>query len=109
MAAPRPMPVKKRSTVSCVRSPAKAEPRQATPNTSTEPTSTRLRPSRSASGPADSAPAAKPNNAALNTGASAGLDTPHSLISEGAMKPMAAVSKPSSSTMKKHRPKISHW
>jgi len=34
---------------------------------------------------------------------------PQSLSSEGAMKPMAAVSKPSSRTTKKHSAKISHW
>jgi hypothetical protein len=85
IAAPRPTPVTKRSALSCVRSAAKADDRQATPNSSTEPTSTRLRPRRSASGPANSAPPARPNSAALSTGASAGLVTPHSLISDGAM------------------------
>jgi hypothetical protein len=44
-----------------------------------------------------------------STGASAGLPTPHSFSSDGAMKPMAAVSKPSSRTMKKHVANTSHW
>jgi hypothetical protein len=34
---------------------------------------------------------------------------PHSFSSDGAMKPMAAVSKPSSSTMKKLVANTSHW
>ena len=34
---------------------------------------------------------------------------PHSAISDGAMKPIAAVSKPSSRTMTKHMKKMSHW
>ena len=69
--------------------------------------STRL-PNRSESGPARSAPNASPNNAALRTGASAGLLMFHSLISDGAMNPMAAVSKPSSKTITKHMAKMSH-
>ena len=85
MAAPRPMPVTKRQTVNACKSAANEDSRQPTANTSTDSSSTRLRPQRSAIGPADSAPAARPNNAALSTGASAGLVTPHSLISDGAM------------------------
>ena len=85
MAAPSPTPVMKRSAVSVVRSGEKAEARQAAPNTTTEPMSARRRPQRSASGPAIRAPAARPNSAALSTGARAGLATPQSCISEGAM------------------------
>ena len=85
MAAPRPRPVTKRSTARVQMSGEKPEPRQATANTATEPTSTVLRPRRSASGPEKIAPAARPNSAALSTGASAGLLTPHSVISEGAI------------------------
>jgi hypothetical protein len=69
--------------------------------------STRL-PKRSESGPAKSAPNASPNNAALRTGASAALPIFHSVISDGAMNPIAAVSKPSSKTTKKHMAKMSH-
>ncbi len=86
-----------------------AEAKQATPNSSTEPSSIERRPSRSDSGPETSAPHARPNSAALNTGASAGRVMPHSAISDGAMKPIAAVSKPSSRTMMKHMKKMSHW
>ena len=85
MAAPSPTPVTKRSTVSICRSGEKAEARQATPKTSTEAVSVSRRPQRSATGPESSAPAARPNRAALSTGANAGLATPHSCISEGAM------------------------
>ncbi|MNY42562.1 hypothetical protein D3C86_1774650 [compost metagenome] len=85
MAAPRPTPVMKRSTVRVHRSGEKAEPRQAVANNATEATSTSLRPSLSASGPALRAPAARPNSAALSTGARSGLLTPHSVIRWGAM------------------------
>ena len=72
IAAPSPRPVTKRQTTSSVRPPERAEAKQETPKTSTELIKTALRPKRSASGPAESAPKAKPNNAALKTGASAG-------------------------------------
>ena len=85
MAAPSPRPVTKRHAVSWFRLLEKAEARQAAPMTSTEPTSTALRPKRSASGPAAREPKAKPNSAALRTGASAGRSTPHSVIREGAI------------------------
>ncbi len=75
----------KRSTVSVLRSPAKDEAKQARPNTSTALVNTSLRPKRSASGPADNAPAAKPNSAALSTGPNIDLVTPQSLIKDGAM------------------------
>jgi len=104
IAAPRPRPVTKRSSASSSRLVAKADHRQDTPNSSTDVARISLRPRRSDSGPAKMAPAARPNRAALSTGASAGRVTPQSLISDGAMKPMAAVSKPSSSTIRKHRP-----
>src|SRR4051794_39183801 len=88
---------------------AKDDPRQAAPNTSTETASTIFLPMRSAIGPDDRAPAASPNNAALRTGPNSGRVTPHSCTSEGAMNPMAAVSKPSITTMTKHKPKTTHW
>ena len=85
MAAPRPRPVMKRSTVRWSKVSTKADARLATPNTKTDAISTNRRPRRSDKGPALSAPAARPNKAALSTGASAGLLTPHSPINEGAM------------------------
>ena len=109
IAAPRPRPVTKRQMVSSPRWLEVADTSEATPISATAAVSTPLRPKRSASGPALSAPKARPNSAALSTGPSAGLSMPHSLISEGAMKPMAAVSNPSISTIRKHSTKISHW
>ena len=48
--------------------------------------------------------------AASKTGASAGRGgTPHSATSDGAIKPMAAVLKPSSSTMQNTARKMVHW
>lgn len=108
IAAPRPMPVMKRSAVSCVMSAENDDARHATPKISTDESSIARRPSRSDSGPESNAPAARPKSAALSTGASAGRLMPHSVTSDGAMKPMAAVSKPSSRTITKHIPKISH-
>ena len=109
IAAPSPRPVMKRQMVSSVRLPDVAEISEAAPITTTAAVSTPLRPKRSANGPAVSAPKARPNSAALKTGPSADFPMPHSVMSEGAMKPMAAVSKPSISTIKKHRMKITHW
>jgi hypothetical protein len=108
IAAPSPRPVTKRSTVNSARVAENADHRHAAPNNITDAVNTPLRPIRSATGPASSAPAARPNRAALSTGASAGRATPHSSRSEGAMNPMAAVSNPSSRTMVKHSAKISH-
>lgn len=108
MAAPRPTPVTKRSHVSSPMLVENAETRQVAPNSSTAPSSIERRPTRSESGPETSAPQARPNSAALSTGASAGLEMPHSPSSEGAMKPIAAVSKPSSRTMTKHIAKMNH-
>ena len=85
MAAPSPTPVMKRQTTSWSRLPANADMRQAAPMISTEPNNTALRPRRSANGPEDRAPAAKPNSAALRTGARAGRSSPHSVINDGAM------------------------
>ncbi|MNT26387.1 hypothetical protein D3C72_1619580 [compost metagenome] len=52
---------------------------------------------------------ARPTMPALITGPKAALERPQSWISEGAMKPMTATSKPSNSTTKKHRLMMSHW
>ena len=68
IAAPSPRPVTKRHITSWVRLPENAEARQATPKMSTEPIRNALRPRRSASRPAERAPKAKPNSAALRTG-----------------------------------------
>lgn len=109
MAAPSPSPVKKRSSVSVESEPAKAVSRLKPPNSSSEITSTFLRPMRSANGPAANAPTARPTSAALITGPSAVLSIPHSCTSDVAMKPIMAVSKPSSATAKKHKTSINHW
>lgn len=85
IAAPNPSPVTKRQMTRWSSSAEKAEDKHAAPITKTEPTSTVLRPKRSAIGPEDKAPNARPNRAALSTGASAGRCTPHSVISEGAI------------------------
>jgi hypothetical protein len=84
-AAPRPRPVMKRQITKWSRLPACDEIRQATPKTTTAPITTALRPSLSAMGPEPSAPAARPNKAALSTGARADLGMPHSSSSDGAM------------------------
>ncbi len=80
-----------------------------TPNAITDASRTHLRPNRSAVGPATNAPKAKPTSAALRTGPRASLETSHSLVSAGATKPIAAVSKPSAATIRKHRIRIPHW
>ncbi|CAJ5837507.1 Uncharacterised protein [Burkholderia pseudomallei] len=108
IAAPSPSPVSSRSTASSVTDCVKAQPMLKSPNSTTEPTSTRLRPIRSASGPAASAPSARPTSAALITGPSAAFVTCHCWASAGATKPIAAVSKPSAATIRKHRIRISH-
>ncbi len=65
MAAPRPRPVMKRKISSSVRLVAVAEISDAPPITTTEPISSHLRPKRPASGPAPTAPKARPNSAAI--------------------------------------------
>jgi hypothetical protein len=57
-------------------------------------------------GPANTAPHASPNNAALKTGPRAALSRRHSLNNDGAIKPIAPVSKPSISVIEKYNPKI---
>ncbi|MNC32462.1 hypothetical protein D3C75_808170 [compost metagenome] len=88
---------------------AKAQARLSRLKPLTAISSTFLRPNRSAYGPAVSAPMARPTMPALITGPKAARDRPQSCISEGAMKPMTATSKPSNSTIRKHSTRISHW
>ena len=52
---------------------------------------------------------ARPISEALSTGPSASLATPHSRVSDGSTKPIAAVSKPSATMMRKQTAKTSHW
>ncbi|MND41903.1 hypothetical protein D3C80_326610 [compost metagenome] len=109
MAAPRPRPVRKRNTSSCSRLALKAEIRLNSPNRKTAVTSTPLRPKRSAMGPEPRAPNTMPISAALITGPRLARSMPQSWVSAGAMKPMAAVSRPSRKTMRKHSSTMRHW
>ncbi len=103
IAPPNPRPVRKRKTTSVDRSGEKAEIRLSAPNSATQSSMTRLRPKRSASGPQSSAPAVNPSSPAPNSGASSPAVSCHWARMSGAMKPMAAVSKPSSITTKKQQ------
>ena len=68
----------------------------------TEPIKMGLRPILSAKGPKISAPAIKPNKPAPNKGAKCVASNCHASFNAGAIKPTAAVSKPSIATTKKH-------
>ncbi|MNV87482.1 hypothetical protein D3C71_1816060 [compost metagenome] len=68
-----------------------------------------MRPNRSASGPEPRAPKTMPINAALMTGPRLARSIPHSCDRAGAMKPMAAVSRPSRKTIRKHSNTTRHW
>ncbi len=109
VAAPRPRPVMKRRIVSMVSDEAYTVARLKMPNRATEATSTGLRPILSAIGPDISAPSARPTSEALSAGPNACFGTPHSLVSEGTTKPIAAVSKPSATMIRKHRTKTTAW
>ncbi|MCY1412250.1 hypothetical protein D9M71_276500 [compost metagenome] len=109
MAPPRPRPVRKRIRASVSTFGAKAAARLQPPKHSTESSSTVLRPKRSASGPAMKAPSIRPISAAPSTGLSWAEVSPHSSRSAGAMKPIAAVSRPSMAVTRKHSRRISHW
>ena len=85
MAAPKPKPVIKRKTPISHKLSAKADAVQNPENTSTDTVSTGFRPNLSAKGPDVTAPAAKPNNAALNTGARSFLPMPQSSDRLGAI------------------------
>ncbi|MNZ40586.1 hypothetical protein D3C78_581110 [compost metagenome] len=109
IAAPSPRPVRKRKMTSWVTSVEKAVTRVQKPKNSTLQTSTILRPQRSDSGPATSAPTARPISAALITGPSACAVTPHSSRSCGAIRPITTTSKPSSAMMAKQKNTTSFW
>ena len=102
MAPPKPMPVMKRNTTKVVISGENADSKLAKPNTNTEPIKMGLRPILSAKGPKISAPAIKPNKPAPNKGAKCVASNCHASFNAGAIKPTAAVSKPSIATTKKH-------
>ena len=103
IAPPRPRPVRKRRNTSICRSGANAESRLNRPNRATQNSITRLRPKRSESGPQSSAPAVRPSNPAPNNGARSPAVSCQWLRISGAIKPIAAVSKPSSITTRKQQ------
>jgi len=107
MAQPSPSPVKKRSVTSQPKLGAKADSRLISPKANTAASSMRLRPSLSPSGPNRMAPAISPASPAKNTHLSWVGNRLHSAWMAGPMKPMAAVSKPSMATIKKHSATIS--
>ena len=109
IAPPRPRPVTKRSAVSVWMSGAKAEAKVARPKKTVVATSTGLRPTRSASGPKTKAPAIRPNSPAAKSGASWAGVAAHCAFSAGAMKPIAAVSKPSMATTRKQSAMTIFW
>ena len=103
MAPPRPRPVRKRRITSVCKSGEKAEIRLSAPNNATQSSITRLRPKRSDSGPQSKAPAVSPNRPAPNSGARSPAVNCQWVRISGAIKPMAAVSKPSSMTTRKQQ------
>ncbi len=109
MAAPRPRPVRKRSSDSVTMPSENALSRLNEPNSAMEPISSFLRPKRSESGPTSSAPMARPSGAALITTPKLAREMPHSRVMSGARKPMMATSMPSVATIRKHKPSSSHW
>ena len=80
---------------------AKVEAIVAAPKNSVVITSTGLRPTLSASGPNTKAPIIRPNSPAPNSGASWAGASPQAARNAGAIKPTAAVSKPSIATTRK--------
>ena len=84
-----------------------ADARLAMPKKTTQNISMVLRPYLSASGPKISAPAVNPNSPAPNTGVRATGLRCHSPRIAGAMNPMAAVSKPSTATIRKQSSNVS--
>jgi hypothetical protein len=109
MAPPRPMPVRNRSAISHSTEGENAEAKVITPKKIVVAISTGLRPMRSASGPKTKAPAIRPKRPAAKSGASSAGVTPHSARRLGAMKPIAAVSKPSIATTRKQRAITVFW
>lgn len=90
IAAPKPIPVKKRSTTKVFKSVAYADARVKPPKISIETLKTILRPKRSAVGPDTKAPIIMPPKAALMTGPSCERSIPQSCAKAGAIKPIAA-------------------
>ncbi|MDT4826041.1 hypothetical protein FQZ97_593390 [compost metagenome] len=109
MAPPRPRPVSRRSRASISTLGAKAASRLKPPKQATDSIRMRLRPKRSASGPAMKAPSISPTSAAPSTGLRALASSCHSSRKAGAIKPMAAVSRPSTAVTRKHRIRTNHW
>ena len=108
IAPPRPRPVKKRRIIRASRFGENADSRLKRPNNATHHSMTRLRPSLSESGPHSKAPAVKPNSPAPNSGArSPAVSCQWSRIA-GAIKPIAAVSKPSIITTRKQQMMTRH-
>ena len=85
MAAPKPTPVMKRKISNCSKFCAKAEAMLQVEKMNTAMMSTVLRPILSATGPKDTAPTAKPNKAALITGAKWLFSKFHSVSRLGAI------------------------
>ncbi|MCY1428496.1 hypothetical protein D9M71_443830 [compost metagenome] len=108
IAPPRPRPVSRRNSARLCRSWANAAARLKTPKQATDSNSTRLRPKRSAKGPAMNAPSISPTSAAPSTGPSSAAPICQCSRSAGAMKPMAAVSRPSMAVTRKHSSKTRH-
>ena len=109
MAAPMPVPARKRRIAISMGEDAHAVTSVNSPNMRTETTRTGFRPNLSEEGPATRAPTARPNGAALITMPNAGLEMSHSCRMEGVTKPMMATSMPSATTTRKHRATKNHW
>lgn len=109
IAAPSPMPVRKRSAVSAGSEPANPDAKHQKPNVATDATISIRLPTRSATGPAIIEPTAYPTSAAPSVGPSASRDTWNVLTSIGATKPINAVSSPSSAAMRKQSASTRHW
>src|SRR3954451_17464149 len=109
MAPPRPRPVMKRQIASDSTVVAQAEAMLAGPKPTVAKIRTALRPIRSAMGPNTKAPAMRPPRPETNSSESWGGVRFHCARSAGAMKPIAAVSKPSAATTRKQRMRTVIW
>ena len=108
MAAPMPMPARKRSAAISSGVEVKAAASVSSAKASTDAISTGLRPKRSEDGPASSAPNTRPKGAALMTKPNTARDTLQSCRIGGVTKPMMATSMPSAMTTRKHSATSSH-
>jgi hypothetical protein len=108
MAAPIPVPARKRRIAISVGEDAHAVASVKSPMMRTETTKTGFRPNRSEDGPATKAPTTRPNGAALITMPKAGREMFQSAKMEGVTKPMMATSMPSATTIIKQRATNSH-